>query len=105
MTKNREEKMFHWSFPRSIEFWMVPQYLQQSESLGNYDIILFDLSQTETAHSAFIGFLLFMKQRLERNGLSIIVKLSDDMNKIFNMLKIKEHFPPRKEAGLSKRPA
>lgn len=81
-----------WKFPKSIEFWSVPEYLKKFEGSSLSATYIFDLSDTETVHSSFIGFMIYVKQSVESIGGKLTLKISPAVKKLLLMLKILDHF-------------
>ncbi len=90
-----------WKFPKSIEFWSVPEYLKKFEASSLSAAFTFDLGDTETVHSSFIGFMIYVKQSVESAGGRLILEISPAVQKLLLMLKILDHFessPTAKDA-------
>ncbi len=81
-----------WIFPKNIEFHVVPQYLKTIEKSTTQDMLVFDLNNTENIHSSFIGFLIYVKKKLEIHGGQLVLKVSPSLQKTFDMLHINSYF-------------
>lgn len=81
-----------WTFPKHIEMGLVPAYAQKLEEVDFSDDIVFDLSLTEDIHSAFIGFLILVKQNVELGGGRLIMNISPSIAKLFLMLNLRDFF-------------
>ncbi len=90
-----KKKMNIWSFPDIIDFEMAPILMKQIEEYQGA-AILFDLSNTKTIHSSFIGLLIHAKKMLESGGADFFLKTSPDIDKLFGMLNLGDYFsrPP-----------
>lgn len=83
-----------WTFPHQIKFEEVSHYLTHFEAYSREKHIIFDLRNTTTIHSSFIGFLLHVKKNIEEKNGKFELKLSYTAAKIFQMLNILEHLSP-----------
>ncbi|MDY6934550.1 MAG: hypothetical protein SVZ03_10060 [Spirochaetota bacterium] len=77
-----------WIFPNNIEFETIPEYSKKFSVIPHDKTIIFDLRQTKTTHSSFIGFLIHAKQKIDKEGGILILKTSPSFDKILNMLNV-----------------
>jgi hypothetical protein len=89
MIKNKNT----WSFPMYIAFEMVPIYVKNFEEASCNRRIIFDLSGTKELHSSFIGFLINAKQRTEKEGGSLQLYISPELEKIFAKKDLIKYLP------------
>ena len=82
-----------WTFPTTIEFDEVPNYSKKFEKIPHNNSITFDLSDTESIHSSFIGFLLNAKRELDMEQGQLNLTLSPSLEKFFLMMKLTDYFP------------
>ncbi|MBN2403666.1 MAG: STAS domain-containing protein [Spirochaetes bacterium] len=97
MIKNKNT----WSFPINIAFEMVPLYVKSFEETSCNRTITFDLSRTKYLHSSFIGFLIDAKQKTEKEGGSLELCISPELEKIFidkNIIQFLQYTRARKSA-------
>ncbi len=80
--KMDNENQTVWRFPREIDFSLVSQYLKMMEKYNPDHILVFDLNDTEVVHSSFIGFLIHVKEKLEQDGVRLILETSPNIRKI-----------------------
>lgn len=83
-----------WLFPESIKFESVADYMQHFEQVDTSAHITFDLSDTTTIHSSFIGFLIHVKHMTQQNGGKLSLVLSFTAERILIMLNILDYFAP-----------
>ena len=81
-----------WKFPETISYESVPGYITILNDKHLRQELIIDLTNTETLHTSFIGFLLHAKQVIEKNSGTLEIKLSKRSEKIFHMLNIHEYF-------------
>ena len=81
-----------WTFPEKIDFVFISEYMKRIEGVSFSEKLHFDLSETENVHSSFIGFLIFVKQMVEKNCGVLILEISSSLKKLFVMLNIYEYF-------------
>jgi anti-anti-sigma regulatory factor len=81
-----------WIFPENISFESVPEYSEYFAQLDHSDSITFDLSQTVSIHSAFIGFLINAKKVMQRGNGTLTLRLSNTAERLFQMLNIIKYF-------------
>ena len=72
-----------WSFPTHIAFETVHSYVKKFEEDSYNKNIVFDLSSTKDLHSSFIGFLIDVKQKTEKEGGTLEIYISPELEKIF----------------------
>ena len=94
-----------WTFPEEIRFESVSQYSQFFEQLENRKNLVFDLSHTEGIHSSFIGFLIYAKHTLQKEGTSLTLLLSSTSERILAMLNILNYFAPEIQRALTRKTA
>lgn len=87
--------MNEWTFPASIEYQDVPEFLRRFEATAVAGTFVFDLRETQEAHSSFIGFLIFAKYVIEKNGHSLVLNLSPALERLLKMLRVFEYFMSR----------
>ena len=75
-----------------IEINDIHHYSEQLSRVRFDNNIFFDLSNTHTIHSSFVGFLIIAKNEAERKGGELKLELSDEMNKLFSLLNIGDYF-------------
>lgn len=83
-----------WRFPREIDFSLVSQYLKMMEKYNPDHVLVFDLNDTETIHSSFIGFLIHAKEKLEHDGVLLVLEMSPSLRKLMTRMKLSEYFTP-----------
>ena len=81
-----------WIFPEKIEINDIHHYSEQLSRVRFDNDIFFDLSNTHTIHSSFVGFLIIAKKEAERKGGELKLELSNEMNKLFSLLNIGDYF-------------
>ncbi len=83
-----------WTFPKEIDFCLVPQYVKRIEREAAPQVIIFDLTGTEKIHSSFIGFLIHVKGLVDERGGTLVLKISPSLQRLFAMMKIADYFTP-----------
>ena len=83
-----------WKFPKYINFESASSYSQKFTNLHYDDSVIFDLSDTENVHSSFIGFLIDLKQRIDRSGGALTIHPSPSLEKLFNVIDLYDYFIP-----------
>ncbi len=81
-------------FPEVIDFITASNCIS---SMGNLDCegkILFDLSETVSVHSSFIGFLIDVKRKIDHRGGRLSLDLSPFLEKQLNEINLYTHFQP-----------
>ncbi|HPJ37595.1 MAG TPA: STAS domain-containing protein [Spirochaetota bacterium] len=81
-----------WKFPEEIDFCSVPQYISRLEREKLISNLVFDLTNTKKVHSSFIGFLIFVKNKVEENGGNLTLKTSPSLQKTLMMMNVSEYF-------------
>ncbi len=81
-----------WIFPKDINLYSVPEYMKKIDKINTKHTFIFDLIETEKIHSSFIGFLIFVKEKIENGGGRLILKISPSLQKTLNMMNIKDYF-------------
>jgi len=79
-------------FPSEISFESVPGYLNTFVFNPEYSKIIFDLSETETFHSSFAGFLIYVKSQVEKNNAVFDIRFSENSARIMHLMKLYEYF-------------
>jgi len=87
--------MNEWTFPERIDYNEVPEYLRRFEAEAITGTLVFDLRDTEVAHSSFIGFLIVAKHAIEKSGHDLVLRLSPALERLLAMLHILEYFSVR----------
>ncbi len=91
----------NWSFPSQINFEMVTRYLKRFENTRCDQKITFDLTNTDYIHSSFVGFLIHVKLKTEKEGGIFKLMISPELEKIFvsmNLDKFLHYIPVKKSA-------
>jgi len=83
-----------WKFPRNISFDIVSQYTEALENKKKDVFLIFDLRNTLNMHSSFVGFLIYTKYTVEKNGGNLTLLLSNTVEKILTILKVENYFYP-----------
>ena len=81
-----------WKFPEEIDFCSVPQYIKRLEREKQISNLIFDLTNTKKVHSSFIGFLIFVKNKVEEQGGNLTLKTSQSFRKTLMMMNVSEYF-------------
>ncbi len=81
-----------WKFPKQINFETASSYTQKFINLQFEESVIFDLSETENVHSSFIGFLIDLKQRIDRNGGILTIHPSPSLEKLLNVINLYDFF-------------
>ncbi len=81
-----------WEFPKNIEFSNVPDYLQQFEKENHTQEFVFNLNETESVHSSFIGFLIHTKGVVEARGGRVVVVVSPAIRRLFRIMNVLDFF-------------
>jgi anti-anti-sigma regulatory factor len=79
-------------FPEHIDFETASNYFGRMVRFNYDERIVFDLSQTREVHSSFIGFLIDMKRRTEKEGGDFVLRLSPSMESFFSQTNLINHF-------------
>jgi anti-anti-sigma regulatory factor len=81
-----------WTFPRHVSFEAATGYLYQLRSMDLSGTVIFDLSETEAVHSSFIGLMIDLKEKAQRFGGELEVRLSPALVRHFSRMNIYQHF-------------
>ena len=81
-------------FPERITFEQIPDLYMMSDQLIEEDIIL-DLSSTHYIHSAFIGFLIFLKNEKEKKKKTFSFISSEWLESLLFRLQLNNFFTTR----------
>jgi|APHig6443717817_1056837.scaffolds.fasta_scaffold72984_2 anti-anti-sigma regulatory factor len=94
-----------WVFPASIDFEKTALYTKKYRDQKTNEIYFFDLSGTSSLHTAFLGFLITVKQDLEKKGGRLILTTSQEIDALFNKMKITDFFTSSKNVQLLRKTA
>jgi anti-anti-sigma regulatory factor len=94
-----------WVFPQSIDFEKTALYTKKYRDQKNRSIYFFDLSDTMSLHTSFIGFLITVKDDLEKNGGRLIINTSREIEEIFSRMKITDFFMSSKSVEMLRKTA
>ena len=94
-----------WVFPASIDFEKAAFYTKKYRDQANRSLYFFDLSDTKTMHTSFIGFLLTVKNDLERTGGRLILTTSREIEELFMKMKLTDYLTSSKAVQLLKKTA
>lgn len=86
------ENVYRMSFPRKIDMFHVSEYMKEIEKYLKTPTVIFDLRETIDIHSSFMGFLLVIKNRVERNGGRLQVEMSPYIRRVMDMLGMADYF-------------
>lgn len=81
-----------WKFPRYIYFESASSYTQKFSNLMYNENVIFDLSETENVHSSFIGFLIDLKQRIDKCGGILTIHPSPSLERLLNIINLHDYF-------------
>lgn len=81
----------YWAFPKEIPLEEVPEYSRKLEKINELSILQFDLSQTESIHSSFIGFLIYAKHNISAKGGKLYIIPSPAVNHILHLMNLKDY--------------
>lgn len=84
----------NWKFPKSINFETAASYSQKFRNINYDESIILDLSETENVHSSFIGFLIDLKQRIDRSGGELTIYPSPTLERLLNVINLHDYFLP-----------
>ena len=84
-------KELYWAFPKEIPLEEVPEYSRKFEKINELSILQFDLSQTESIHSSFIGFLIYAKHILSSKGGKLYIIPSPAVAHILHLMNLKDY--------------
>lgn len=82
-----------WKFPEKIDFSNAALYSKKMMKNSSKNFI-FDLSKTTYVHISFIGFLIDIKNSIEKNGGYLNLKASDYLKNLLNQCKLHDYFLP-----------
>lgn len=99
----REEDI--WVFPASIDFEKTALYTKKYRDQKDNEIYFFDLSGTRSLHTAFLGFLITVKQDLEKKGGRLILTTSREIEDLFKKMKITDFFTSSKNVEMLRKTA
>lgn len=99
----REEDI--WVFPASIDFEKTALYTKKYRDQKDNEIYFFDLSGTRSLHTAFLGFLITVKQDLEKKGGRLILTTSREIEDLFRKMKITDFFTSSKNVEMLRKTA
>jgi len=94
-----------WVFPSNVDFEMTARYTKRYREQNNKSFYFFDLSETISLHSSFVGFLISIKHDLEKNGGRLILNTSREIDELLSKMKIIEYFSSSKSVKLLKKTA
>ncbi|HEY1405955.1 MAG TPA: hypothetical protein VF857_05040 [Spirochaetota bacterium] len=94
-----------WIFPVSIDFEKTALYTKKYRDQKNNSIYFFDLSETKSLHTAFLGFLITVKQDLEQKGGRLILNTSREIEELFKKMKITDFFTSSKNVEILRKTA
>jgi anti-anti-sigma regulatory factor len=80
-----------WVFPASVDFEKTALYTKKYREMTSHEVLFFDLSDTIAIHTSFVGLLISIKHDLEKNGGKLVLTISDEIEKIFEMMKISDY--------------
>ncbi|MBN2436190.1 MAG: STAS domain-containing protein [Spirochaetes bacterium] len=81
-------------FPDRITFEQIPELYMMSDQLVEENIVL-DLSSTHYIHSAFIGFLIFLKNEKEKKSKPFSFISSEWLESLLIRLQLNNFFNSR----------
>ncbi|MBN1498033.1 MAG: STAS domain-containing protein [Spirochaetes bacterium] len=81
-----------WKFPAVIDICLVSLYMSVFDRLAHNERMVFDMNDIEDIHSSFIGFLVFCKERLGKNGGHLDLELSPYLQHTLTFLGMGEYF-------------
>ena len=94
-----------WVFPSDIDFEKAANYTKKYREQQNRTLYFFDLSDTKTMHTSFIGFLLSVKNDLELTGGRLILNTSIEIEQLFTRMKLTDYFASSKVVQILKKTA
>ena len=83
-----------WIFPEKISFEEVSEFVENFKRHDYSKKLIFDLRNTETIHSSFIGFLINAKHNINKKNGELVLHLSYTVARILIMLNIIDYFSP-----------
>ncbi len=81
-----------WKFPVTIQFETAASYHDFFNDIKYDETVIFDMKETDALSSSFIGFLLDIKHRVEKNGGKLQIISSEPVDKLFKVLKLFDYF-------------
>ncbi|MDA3900882.1 MAG: hypothetical protein PF637_10225 [Spirochaetes bacterium] len=87
-----------YAFPERITFEHIPELYTMIDSFIEENIVL-DLSATIYIHSAFIGFLIYLKSEKEKRNLSFNMIPSEWIETLFSRLGLIKFFIDHKRSA------
>ncbi len=81
-----------WKFPSIITLEEVADYAKKFDRMPHFRFYTFDLSHTNQVHSSYIGFLIDVKQKLDRVNGRLSIETSSSLEKIFEVLEVGKFF-------------
>ena len=94
-----------WVFPPNVDFEMTANCTKRYREQRNKSLYFFDLSDTLSLHSSFVGFLISIKHDLEKTDGRLILNTSHEIDELFTKMKIIEYFSSSKSVKLLKKTA
>jgi anti-anti-sigma regulatory factor len=94
-----------WVFPNAIDFEKTALYTKKYREQKNRSIYFFDLSETKTVHTSFIGFLITVKGDLELRDGRLILNTSGAIEDLLNKMKLTDFFTSSKTVELLRKTA
>lgn len=79
-------------FPPQIGFMEVSEYMERFNQIEYNTAITFDLRDSVSIHSSFIGFLIHAKHMISKNNGKMTLILSLTAEKVLAMLNILDYF-------------
>jgi hypothetical protein len=89
-----------WVFPNTIDFEKTALYTKKYREQKNRSIYFFDLSETKTVHTSFIGFLITVKGDLENLDGRLILNTSRAIEDLLKKMKLTDFFTSSKTVEL-----
>ena len=80
--ENVSSETIIFKFPRDLNFINATGYINAIDNNNYMSDILFDLDETESIHSSFIGFLINTKQNLNKKGKKLHLSVSPVIKKL-----------------------
>ena len=94
-----------WVFPPNVDFEMTASYTKRYREQRNKSLYFFDLSDTISLHSSFVGFLISIKHDLEKTDGHLLLNTSPEVDELFTRMKIFEYFSSSKSVKMLKKTA
>jgi len=80
------------TFPEKIDFAAATHLSQQMRETLFPESVEFDLTKTDSIHSSFIGFLILAKYLMNKRGVSLHLRISPHIRRVFDMLELNSFF-------------